>query len=234
MTETATHNLPCAAEGLTSYRYVGPYGYIMIGASDTKSALGEARRSLEDARPDVAQLEIWDGSKYVRVQPVKVGHEHCQICGRHIKAKLGLIAHHGYKRPGQGWQTSSCMGARYRCYEVAHDILDLAIIHCTSALERAVDLFAEFMTNPPQGLEWESKDRYSGQYRKWGYPRSVLRTAIDVNQDHFETSWRADDEPSYGHLFKTVRNQHISTIRHTTMTLEFLKQRRADWKAPHG
>lgn len=36
----------------------------------------------------------------------------CQICGRSIKWKNGKIAHHGYKRPGEGWQTGSCEGAR--------------------------------------------------------------------------------------------------------------------------
>ena len=36
----------------------------------------------------------------------------CQICGRAIKASSGLIAHHGYERPGWGYQTTSCLGAR--------------------------------------------------------------------------------------------------------------------------
>lgn len=41
----------------------------------------------------------------------------CQICGRTIKAKQGLIAHHGYTRPGMGFQTPSCYGARRLPYE---------------------------------------------------------------------------------------------------------------------
>lgn len=48
----------------------------------------------------------------------------CQICGRSIKAKNGSIAHHGYRRPGEGWQTSSCMGARYAPLEVSYDVLE--------------------------------------------------------------------------------------------------------------
>lgn len=44
---------------------------------------------------------------------------HCQICERDIYAnnKRGLIAHHGYRRPGYGEQTSSCFGARWQPYE---------------------------------------------------------------------------------------------------------------------
>jgi len=37
----------------------------------------------------------------------------CQCCGRQIFAQAGSIAHHGYERPGYGWQTASCMGAKY-------------------------------------------------------------------------------------------------------------------------
>jgi len=48
---------------------------------------------------------------------------HCQCCGRAILAKGGLIAHHGYERPGAGWQTSSCPGARKDPWEVSRDAL---------------------------------------------------------------------------------------------------------------
>jgi hypothetical protein len=51
----------------------------------------------------------------------------CQICAREIKAKSGIIAHHGYKRPGQGWQTSSCIGARNLPYEKSRDVIIQAI-----------------------------------------------------------------------------------------------------------
>ena len=51
----------------------------------------------------------------------------CQICEREIKAKKGLIAHHGYTRPEQGWQTDSCMGARQLSYEKSRDIIPKAI-----------------------------------------------------------------------------------------------------------
>jgi hypothetical protein len=42
----------------------------------------------------------------------------CQCCGRQIFAQRGKIAHHGYERPGYGWQTASCMGALYLPFEV--------------------------------------------------------------------------------------------------------------------
>lgn len=47
----------------------------------------------------------------------------CQCCGRGIFAQTGTIAHHGYERPGTGWQTASCMGAKHLPFEVSRDRL---------------------------------------------------------------------------------------------------------------
>jgi hypothetical protein len=47
----------------------------------------------------------------------------CQCCGRKIFAETGTIAHHGYQRPGSGWQTASCMGAKYLPFEVDRERL---------------------------------------------------------------------------------------------------------------
>jgi len=57
-------NRPCAAQGLTSYRYQnGRYGWIMIGAVDDADAIREAGRS-SSAPIDPAKLKRWDGEAY--------------------------------------------------------------------------------------------------------------------------------------------------------------------------
>lgn len=48
----------------------------------------------------------------------------CQICGRAIHANTGKIAHHGYQRPGHGYQTASCPGAQHVPFELSRDILE--------------------------------------------------------------------------------------------------------------
>ena len=53
---------PCAISSLTSYRYKGRYGWIMIGAKDNTDALNEARRSTQGVIID--NLEVWNGSQY--------------------------------------------------------------------------------------------------------------------------------------------------------------------------
>lgn len=62
-----TTDKPLADHGLTSYRYRGRYGWIMIGAKDDTDALNEARRSTDDA-VTADKLEIWNGTNYVPVR----------------------------------------------------------------------------------------------------------------------------------------------------------------------
>ncbi len=58
-------DLPLAANGLTSYRYRGPSGWIMIGAYNNKIALREADRSMNEPAI-IERLQVWDGKQYVK------------------------------------------------------------------------------------------------------------------------------------------------------------------------
>lgn len=61
--------LPLAAHGLTSYRYRGRFGWVMIGALDHADALREAQRSV--GRPVCSsKLEVWNSRGYVAVEPL--------------------------------------------------------------------------------------------------------------------------------------------------------------------
>jgi hypothetical protein len=63
----------------------------------------------------------------------------CQGCGRLICSKLGLIAHHGYERPGDGWQTASCVGAKEDPFEVSN----LVLLHAIRSHEARVEELRE-------------------------------------------------------------------------------------------
>lgn len=78
----------------------------------------------------------------------------CQICGRPTKAKSGVIAHHGYKRPnlGSGWQTASCPGARHLPYEISCDILPPTIEMIKSHISLQKNILKEHMKSPPEKL----------------------------------------------------------------------------------
>jgi hypothetical protein len=60
-----TCNKPLAAAGLTSYRYRGNYGWVMIGATDHADALREAARSVSNHTPTLDRLQVWNGAEYV-------------------------------------------------------------------------------------------------------------------------------------------------------------------------
>ena len=65
MREDAYWERPCAAKGLTSYRYKGRYGWIMIGAGDRAEALREAARSTDNVLPE--NLQVWNGKEYANL-----------------------------------------------------------------------------------------------------------------------------------------------------------------------
>lgn len=62
-------NRPLAAQGLTSYRYRGRFGWVMIGARDTKDALLQAQRSVSE-KVEIGKLQIWEGDQYVPARAV--------------------------------------------------------------------------------------------------------------------------------------------------------------------
>jgi hypothetical protein len=64
---------------------------------------------------------------------------HCQCCGRAIFAETGSIAHHGYQRPGDGWQTASCWGAKHLPFEVSRNVLGDLIKHLETRLEGSIE-----------------------------------------------------------------------------------------------
>lgn len=66
----------------------------------------------------------WLAANAAIVEAEKMKHARtCQICGRPIFAETGVIAHHGYRRPFEGYQTASCFGARHLPFEKSRDRL---------------------------------------------------------------------------------------------------------------
>lgn len=47
----------------------------------------------------------------------------CQICGQSYGTKAGVVAHHGYQRPGWGFHTKGCYGGRRQPYEESRNAI---------------------------------------------------------------------------------------------------------------
>jgi hypothetical protein len=146
---------------------------------------------------------------------------HCQICARSICAATGQIAHHGYKRPGRGWQTASCFGARYQPYEVACD----AIPHAIEAIDRFVVRTQSRIENPPLEIV---------EYGH-GYRSREIRYRLQRPED-FDTS-----APSPGCYSPGGRDHYHCNFQGQVKSLRrdiesanderlFLVQRLRDWK----
>jgi hypothetical protein len=173
---------------------------------------------------------------------------HCQICDRLIQANTGLIAHHGYQRPSQGWQTASCMGARYRPYEVACDALPPAITAVTNHIDRMEKALAEWQANPPQAIQCERArtNRYDA-WDKYSVTWSVLKPAdfdkaAPLPREKNQAEWDSHPQPrsnygvrecdavNYAHMYASRVAEIIANIKDSRETLAYFTKRLADWK----
>lgn len=163
---------------------------------------------------------------------------HCQICGRAIKTVRGFpvvavdgrgrqaadadetIAHHGYQRPGDGWQTSSCGGARWRPYEFACDALPPAIASCRNYIENQKASLAKHISEPPESLTYQRTDGY----RPVG-PEYVYQRPEGFNAANHPTVY----QHSYVFEFDGITNRYKHRIKASEQSLQHLEKRLADW-----
>lgn len=177
----------------------------------------------------------------VRPKPEKARHDtHCQICERQIEAGSGLIAHHGYQRPGQGWQTASCMGARHKPYEVACDVIPAAIDTIKDYIERNEKKAADWRREPPRGIGAEVRISKGWEDRRT-CPVTLLRPA---ETDTFRFTRAAEGPVTDGYAPRAAED-YVSAYRSRIAEAESgarmaghdlrrLEKRLADWKPAEG
>ncbi len=153
----------------------------------------------------------------------------CQICGRKIKAKFGLIAHHGYKRPGNGWQTVSCSGAKYRPYQVAKDALEIDIPDVEGYIVQMQQEVDDLRNDPPHSITIAKTDLRG-------------RTVYDDDKGRtvYVTHWMPDffnfEDHFMGNKYAYETQKKMRDMQYQVSSAkddrDFMKQRLADWKAP--
>ncbi len=164
---------------------------------------------------------------------------HCQICGREIKAVVGrdegstrigapsrthTIAHHGYRRPwGQGWQTSSCFGAKWRPYEAACDALPPYISMLEGFAETQATALRRIWAEPPVTLTYQ---RNQGPWK----PASSVEVP---RPEGFSPDAPTNYIPgSYVTLYRAEVSSHESHLRSAAQELKRAWGRLQDWRAP--
>jgi hypothetical protein len=144
----------------------------------------------------------------------------CQICGRGIKANTGVIAHHGYERPGDGWQSASCMGARYLPYEVSCDMLPPAIASIQRYIQNTKEALKKFLANPPETLEraphWKGDNKKETYVRPEGFTFEENHRSYGMNQQY-----ELEYESRRYRMTKNIEYAEVDKIR--------MEKRLADW-----
>lgn len=150
----------------------------------------------------------------------------CQVCGRAIKANTGLIAHHGYKRPYEGWQTASCEGARYVPYEVSCDRLREVIEIIKKFVASQEEDLAVLVTTPPQTITVFER---RGSYEK-GIERTYTKPDDFEHLTAFELSMRSHHPGTYVCAWDDRKRNYEKTIRMAKADLQVMERRLNEWK----
>jgi hypothetical protein len=172
----------------------------------------------------------------------------CQCCFRPIFAESGVIAHHGYERPGQGWQTASCMGARHLPLEAAHDRLDDLICRLEARLSSLGETLGilklvsrDQNLRHPVPLIYTSKSTAPSAYeRRHGRRHGEKR--VMATRGSWETDYaayvedrlhRPSTEPTYDRLLGAEIGRIEQQITFVNIDLGECRKHRANWKQTH-
>lgn len=144
----------------------------------------------------------------------------CQVCGRKIKAKSGLIAHHGYQRR-YGWQSASCDGARFVPYEVSCDRLKEVAGWLERFIERKEQEYNAFIAERPAKLTvMEDTTAYFKG-------REVIYERPEVYNEYRENRPR-----TYECAYAQQRCEYERTIKYAKSDIAIMRRRIQEWKAP--
>lgn len=163
----------------------------------------------------------------------------CQVCNRQIFAETGVIAHHGYQRPAEGWQTCSCNGARHVPFEVSRD-----------ALAHEIDLtwkHIEWLIEALRGVEMEMFDL------RWTYADKTVtsrrhrnmmggETTVSVNRETFPVAlalyvqnryYRHSSDPTFDSLKAARVGELRGQLNSARDYLAHQQRRFAGWAQTH-
>lgn len=184
------------------------------------------------------EVEANQRTKLVREQATMT----CQCCARKHLANRGWIAHHGYTRPYEGWQTASCMGAKYLPFEVDRQQLAELIHRLIITKARMIANLENLKANAIGiTLTHSFKDYRTGNYQ-YGMKPVTREVKFKVNCNNFADVMKAEDNEQIfiTHMWynwETVKANGIASreldIKHITRDIEEQQKRYNGWKQTH-
>lgn len=149
---------------------------------------------------------------------------HCQICARPIKARTGVIAHHGYERPfGWGQQTASCLGARFKSYEESRDRIPAVIEIYRDGMEWNRKRAAELIANPPETITVYARSSYD-ENRTYTRPAD-FDGKKNVDPDNYVTY-----SQHYEYEHRSQVREARTNVKEIAHAIEQLQKRYDEWK----
>lgn len=157
----------------------------------------------------------------------------CQVCGRGILAETGHIAHHGYERPGDGWQTASCFGALALPFEVSRDRLGEDIAQMTGRLD-STRTGLENRRAETTPIIWSFED-VSTKPNRWtkgkDVYKSVTRETFEAVAEETKPQRHPEDRTSYDSL----KRRSIANLQSEIKFLErYIAEQQARYDAWPG
>lgn len=125
----------------------------------------------------------------------------CPCCQRSIAVVGGTMAHHGYERRGNGWQTQSCPGIRFPPIEVSNAGLKWMIESHEESLQHTIKLQGE-------------KDSLKS------LQTNIAGNVVTIRPD--SSRWR--------NTLRAYEERLERDVRWYTEDLVMMKKRLADWK----
>lgn len=147
---------------------------VLVEAASIGAVMEQLKTKIGKRKPAVTKTSMARDERAAKAM-------HCQICGGDVLAETGVIAHHGYQRPGEGWQTASCPGARELPYEADRDALG---VYIESLKQRKIGTEAGLVAVRAEtvDLRWTYND-YSQKRPRWERQPEV---SVTVNRANFE------------------------------------------------
>jgi len=155
----------------------GAYGRgYAVYTSDAKDTVQEAYKDAVDWRAERAAANV--KIKTARLEATMT----CQCCAGKYLANTGKMAHHGYQRPGNGWQTASCIGARELPFEVSRDRLGELIVNLEAQAVRMIEFRNEIATEAtPIHRTFEDRSKPKAIV----YPYKCPTVSFDITRDNY-------------------------------------------------
>lgn len=158
---------------------------------------------------------------------------HCQCCGRAILANTGYIAHHGYERPGHGWQTSSCFGARRLPWEADRTALGEMIVFLKKRLNGLKKHLANVNAELVE-LTFTYRTYEKGSFgQSTDHSRAVSRKTFDEVRKELEEHFRKKSVRSFDELKSREISSTNYQIKGVKDHIKEAQKRFDGWKATH-